>query len=303
MDAVSNTDDPSSRQPSTEGATKPHLEIRPLTGAIGAEIEGVAIVDGISDALANEIRSALDRHRVIFFRDQHLDDDAQLALARVFGEPEVHPIRRAMGSNETLSDIVDTPDSTPDRDGWHTDVTYMKTPPGEAIVRCEVAPETGGDTMWVDMVAIWESLSEPMQRFLEPLDGFHSTDAGFMDYIKRHFPEDVAEKVKTVVGDGARHPIVRVHPRTGEKSLFIDRSYMARIEGLSDGESQAIQQYLLNLVDQPNLQCRFRWQKGDVAVWDERTTQHFGVADHRGSARTLRRCTIEGEPPLKSGAV
>ncbi len=306
MTSSASTTDSSAARPSgspTIAASKApteSLDIRPLTGALGAEIHGVALSNGIARALGDEIRSALDRYHVIFFRDQHLDDDAQLELARVFGEPEVHPIRRAMGIDETLSDIVDTPDSTPDRDGWHTDVTYMTTPPGEAVLRCEIAPEIGGDTMWVDMVAIWESLSEPMQRFLEPLDAFHSTDAGFLDYIQRHFPEEVVEKVMEVVGNGARHPLVRVHPRTGKKSLFIDRSYMSRIEGLSPGESQTIQQYLLGLVDQPNLQCRFRWQKGDVAVWDERTTQHFGVADHRGSARALRRCTIAGEPPIKA---
>lgn len=274
------------------------LEVRPVTAAIGAEIGGVALADGISDAAAGEIRGALDRYRVLFFREQHLDDEAQLALARVFGDPEVHPIRRAMGSREVLSDIVDTPDSDPDRDGWHTDLTYMERPPGEAVLRCEVMPEFGGDTMWVDMVAIWEGLSAPMQRLLEPLTAFHGTDAGFLEYIRRHLPEDVVEKVGELVGEGAYHPLVRVHPRTGRKSLFIDKSYMSHIEGLSAGESDALQAYLLGLVENPNLQCRFHWKKGDVAVWDERTTQHFGVADHRGSDRVLRRCTIEGERPV-----
>jgi taurine dioxygenase len=279
-----------------------HLEIRPLTGALGAEIGGIHLAEGISEAVAAEIRQALDEYRVIFFRDQHIDDETQLELARVFGEPEVHPIRRAMGNFETLSDIVDTPDSTPDRDGWHTDVTYMSRPPGEAVLRCEVVPEFGGDTMWVDMVAIWETLSEPMQRMLEPLVAFHGTDAGFLDYIQRHLPEDVVEKVMEVVGDGARHPVVRVHPRTGKKNLFVDKAYMSRIEGLTEGESEVLQKYLIGLVENPNHQCRFRWRKGDVAVWDERTTQHFGLADHRGSHRVLRRCTIEGEEPIPAKA-
>lgn len=277
--------------------TFPILDVRPVTASLGAEIGGIRLMDGISDAAGSEIRRALDQYRVIFFRDQHVDDEAQLALARVFGEPEVHPIRRAMNNHETLSDIVDSPDSAPDRDGWHTDVTYMERPPGEAVLRCEVMPEFGGDTLWVDMVGIWETLSSPMQVMLEPLQAFHATDAGFLDYVQRHLPGDVVEKVMEVVGKGARHPVVRTHPRTGCKNLFIDKSYMSHIEGLTAGESEAIQTYLSGLVENPNFQCRFHWRKGDVAVWDERTTQHFGVADHKGSDRVLRRCTIEGERP------
>lgn len=273
------------------------LEVRPVSATIGAEIHGIRLMDGISDEVGEEIRRALDAHSVVFFRDQHVDDECQIALARVFGEPEVHPIRKALGSTDCLHDIVDTKESTPDRDGWHTDVTYMERPPGEAVLRANVVPPFGGDTMWVSMIHIWNSLSDPMRAFLEPLQAFHATDAAFTDYVKRHLPADVVEKVMAVVGQGVQHPLVRTHPRTGRKNLFVDKAYMDRIEGLTEGESATLKNYLLGLVENPNFQCRFHWRKGDVAVWDERTTQHFGVADHRGSERTLRRVTVSGERP------
>ncbi len=170
-----------------------HIDVRPVTAKIGAEIHGIHLMDGIPADVGAELRHALDEHGVIFFRGQHIDDDCQEALARVFGEPEIHPIRKAMGSEDHLHDIVDTEDSKPDRDGWHTDVTYMERPPGEAVLRAEVMPAFGGDTMWVSMVHIWASLSEPMRNLLEPLQAFHATDAGFLDYIGRHLPEEVVE--------------------------------------------------------------------------------------------------------------
>lgn len=274
------------------------IDIRPVTACLGAEVAGIDLEQDIPDKTAEEIRQALWKYKVLFFRDQHLDDEHQLTLARVFGEPEVHPIRQALGSSETLHDIVDSEDSAPDRDGWHTDVTYMPRPPGEAVVRAEVMPAYGGDTMWVDMVAALESLSEPVRQLVEGRRAFHAADARFLDYIRKHLPEEVLEKVMAAVGQGAEHPLVRTHPASGEKSLFVDKAYMSRIVGLSDTESDWLKDFLLRLSENPNWQCRFHWRAGDVVVWDERTTQHFGVADHRGSDRVLRRCVVAGEVPF-----
>ncbi len=273
------------------------FRVQPVTAAIGAEIRDIDLTAPISEQTQAELRKALWEYLVLFFRDQHLDDEHQLALARCFGEPEVHPIRGALGDMNPLHDIVDTPDSTPDRDGWHTDVTYMECPPAAAVLRCEITPEYGGDTAWANMYLAYEKLSAGLQHYVADLRGFHTTDAGFLDYIRRHLPEEAREKVMAAVGDGSSHPVVRTHPETGRKALFVDRSFMNGIEGLEKDESAFLHEFLASRVNDLSIQCRFQWTKGAVAVWDERATQHAGVADHRGSHRVLRRCTIIGERP------
>ena len=243
------------------------------------------------------LRSALQEHLVLFFRGQHLDDEAHLALASCFGEPEIHPIRGALGDPSVLHDIVDTPESVPDRDGWHTDVTYMERPPAAAVLRCERAPESGGDTLWANMHLAYEKLSAGMRGYIDGLRGFHATDARFLDYIRNHLPAEACEKVMRAVGTGTSHPLVRTHPETGRKALFVDRSFMVRVEGVPKDESSYLHQFLADRAGDVSIQCRFRWNQGDVAAWDECATQHSGAADHRGSERVMRRCTVAGERP------
>ena len=274
------------------------FRVAPATAALGAEITAIDLRAPLSDQAAAELRAALSEYLVLFFRDQHLDDEAQLALARCFGEPEVHPIRGALGDPSLLHDIVDTVDSVPDRDGWHTDVTYMERPPAAAVLRCEETPDAGGDTLWANMYLAYEKLSDGMKDYLADLKGFHATDGGFNDYIRRHLPADAVEKILAAVGSGVLHPIARTHPETGRKALFVDQAYLSRIDGLDKGESRHVLDLLASRVNDVSIQCRFHWTKGAVVVWDERATQHSGAADHRGSARILRRCTVEGERPF-----
>ena len=270
---------------------------QPVTAALGAEIDGVDLGSPLSEATRAELRQALADHLVLFFHDQHIDDEGQLALARCFGEPEVHPIRGALGDPSTLHDIVDTADSEPDRAGWHTDVTYMERPPAAAVLRCEQTPDAGGDTLWANMELAYDKLSAGMKAYIADLKGFHATDGGFIDYIQRHMPAEAVEKIMNAVGTGTTHPLVRTHPETGRKALFVDQSYLSRIEGLDKDESRYLLDFLASRVNDVSIQCRFRWTKGAVAVWDERSTQHSGSADHRGHPRALRRCTIAGERP------
>ena len=274
------------------------FKLMPVTAALGAEIEGLDLNGVLAEEAKVELRSALAEHLVLFFRDQHIDDESQLELARCFGEPEVHPIRGALGDPSKLHDIVDTKDSEPDRDGWHTDVTYMEHPPAAAILRCEGTPAAGGDTLWANMQLAYEKLSDGMKEFISGLKGFHATDGGFIDYINRHLPAEAVEKIMNHVGRGVLHPLVRTHPATGRKSLFVDQSYLSRVEGIPKDESRFLLDFLASRVSDVSIQCRFRWTQGAVAVWDERATQHSGSADHRGMARSLRRCTIAGERPV-----
>lgn len=281
----------------TEVPTDSRLRATPATAALGAFVEGIDLAEPMADETQEALRAALAEHLVLFFYDQHMDDAAQLALARCFGEPEVHPIRGALGDPSLLHDIVDTPESTPDRDGWHTDVTYMERPPSVAILRCEETPEAGGDTLWANMQLAYDKLSDGMKRYIADLQGFHATDGGFIQYINRHLPADAVEKIMEHVGHGVHHPIVRTHPLTGRKALFVDQSYLSRIEGLPKDESHFLLAFLSSRANDVSIQCRFHWREGAVAIWDERATQHSGAADHRGAARRLRRCTIAGERP------
>jgi taurine dioxygenase len=269
----------------------------PVTAALGAEIDGIDLNAPLTEVMQTELRDALSEHLVLFFRDQFINDEAHLALASCFGEPEVHPIRGALGDPSRLHDIIDTTKSEPDRDGWHTDVTYMERPPCAAVLRCEETPSAGGDTLWANMQLAYDKLSDGMKTYLADLQGFHATDGGFIDYIQRHLPEDAVEKIMKAVGTGASHPLVRTHPVSGRKSLFVDRAYLGKIEGISKDESIFMLEFLSSRVQDVSIQCRFQWTKGAVAVWDERATQHSGAADHRGSARILRRCTVAGERP------
>lgn len=278
------------------------FRLTPATAALGAYVEDIDLNAPLEDKAQEELRSALAEHLVLFFYDQHIGDDAQLALARCFGEAEVHPIRGALGDPSLLHDIIDTPESVPDRAGWHTDVTYMERPPAAAILRCERAPEAGGDTLWANMQLAYDKLSDAMKSYIDDLEGFHATDGGFIDYINRHLPTEAVEKIMNHVGRGVTHPIVRTHPVTKKKALFVDQSYLSRIEGLPKDESRYLLDFLSTRCNDVSIQCRFHWREGAVAIWDERATQHSGSADHRGEARTLRRCTIEGERPFRVAA-
>ena len=269
----------------------------PVTAALGAEIDGIDLNAPLKEVMQAELRDALSEHLVLFFRDQFINDEAHLALASCFGEPEVHPIRGALGDPSPLHDIIDTTKSEPDRDGWHTDVTYMERPPCAAVLRCEDTPSAGGDTLWANMQLAYDKLSDGMKTYLADLQGFHATDGGFIDYIQRHLPEDAVEKIMKAVGTGTSHPLVRTHPVSGRKSLFVDQAYLGKIEGISKGESGSMLEFLSSRVQDVSIQCRFHWTTGAVAIWDERATQHSGAADHRGSARILRRCTVAGERP------
>jgi taurine dioxygenase len=273
------------------------MKCEPLTAAIGAEVHDLDLRDPITPELADQLRAALDEHLIIGFRDQSIDDEQQLALAHVWGTPEIHPIRRAMGSDEVLSDITDNPTDTPDRDGWHTDVTYMARPPLAAVLRAVDIPPAGGDTLWANMIQAYDNLSNRMQAYIAGLSTRYPADTGFTDYVREHMGDEVADKATALVGDGATHPIVRTHGGTGRKILFFDKAYAREIVGIPKAENEMLRAWLSTRAEDPSIQCRWSWRAGDVVVWDETATQHFGAADHAGYARTIRRLTIEGPVP------
>jgi len=271
---------------------------RPVTACLGAVVEGADLARGVDAETMAALREGLARHHVLFLCDQGLDDAAHLALAEALGEPLIHPFERAMGRTDPIHGIVDKPDRAPARPGWHTDDSYLERPPAYGILRCEVAPSSGGDTMWANMAAAWDRLSKPMQCFVDGLVGVHETDGALLSYVEDHLPPERVATALAEVGTGAPHPIVRTMPETLTRAIYFEPNFVSRIEGLTAAESRFVLAFLQRLPEQVGLQVRFRWRAGDVAIWDERTTQHTGTAGHTGELRVMRRCTVVGERPV-----
>ncbi|MCB0993701.1 MAG: TauD/TfdA family dioxygenase [Acidimicrobiales bacterium] len=274
------------------------LQIDRVGGGLGAVIAGVRLAEMSDDTFA-AVHRALVTHGVVFFRDQHLTADEQLALAQRFGQCSIYPIERMFGSVEPGQQvIVDDENSPPGTDLWHTDVSWLDQPPKFAVLTCLEVPAYGGDTMWCSTEAAYNDLSPAMQGVLAGLRAVHSCWPGFCEIAERKSGfEGLAERIHAAYPDQL-HPIVRTNPDTGAKALYLtDRTVMQSIEGMSQAESDVLLDFLLAHVDQPRFHVRWHWAEGDIAIWDERTTLHRGVSDHHPQRRVVRRCTVDGEVP------
>jgi taurine dioxygenase len=267
-----------------------NLEVRRLSGVLGAEIGGISLHDPIDDRSVGQIRALLDEHLVLFFPDQHLDDDAHLAFALRFGSAYVHPIGRTFGrSTAGVERIVDDVDHPPYQDKWHTDVSWDPTPPTYGTLRAIELPSRGGDTIWVNMHAAYDGLSPTLQKMIEPLDAIH--DMGSMQaFLAKAGAEAVARTREQF--PGVAHPVVGIHPATGRPYLNVNAEFTREIEGLHPSESEVLLGLLTDLVRNPNLQHRHSWSVGELAIWDERCTQHFAVADYMPERRELGRVAV-----------
>ena len=279
------------------------LEVNPLTCSIGAELSNVHLGAAAEDeGLMAEIRQALLKHRVIFFRDQDITRAEHVAFARKFGELEDHPVVGSHPDHPGLVQIYKTPDSPIDRNenSWHTDATWRDQPPMGCVLRCVECPPVGGDTMWVNMVMAYENLPDEIKTKIEHLRARHSIEASFgaaMPIEKR-----LALKAKF---PDAEHPVVRIHPETGEKILFVNSSFTTHFTnyntpsnvrfGLdkSPGSSQLLN-YLTSQAMIPEYQVRFSWKKNSMAFWDNRSTQHYAVMDYAPCHRKMERTAIMG---------
>jgi taurine dioxygenase len=274
------------------------VEIEKLTASIGAEVTGLRLAEAVGDeAVGATLRAALDEHLVLGFREQFLEDDTHIAVASFFGTPLIHPIAKTIGITSPVEEITDSATKLPDRDGWHTDAPFMVRPPAIAVLRSVVAPEVGGDTLWANMYAAYDALSPTMQKLLGELTVAYPPQQGLFDYVQEHLGDEIATQVRELVGSGGAHPLVRTHPTTGRKALYFASGFADSVVGLHEDESKMFWPFLDGLAATPNIQCRWRWHDGDVVMWDERATQHYGAADHRGQERQLRRVLVEGDIP------
>lgn len=273
------------------------LEIVPVGGRIGAEVRGLKLADAEADELIQPLWKALTRHKVLFFRDQHLTDDTHEAFAEAFGDPVAHPTVPVAKGSRTLLGLES-------RDGyaassWHTDVTFVDAFPAASILRGIEIPEAGGDTLWANTVAAYEGLPEPLRQLADNLWAIHSNDYDYSAVLSSVDPDKVAAH-KSVFASTVyetEHPVVHVHPLTGEKGLLLGH-FVKRFVGVSAQESAALLTLFQNHVTKPENTVRWRWKAGDVVIWDNRATQHRAIADFGLQARHLRRATLNGTPAI-----
>ena len=272
------------------------MHVRKLTGSLGAEIEGVRL-ETIDDHAFKELHDALLEHQVVFLPDQHLSEEGHRALAHRFGTPSVFPVAKHLGATEYLGHIQDSPESPPDADGWHTDITWIPQPPKIAILCALQIPEYGGDTLWADLYGAYERLSDPMKQIVGQLTVRHTPGDAFWEAVGRKMESDQVTALRATFPP-AEHPLVRLHPETGKRALFVAGGFMESIVGMHPDESAGFLDWLRARVEDPNLQVRWRWGEGDVAIWDERCTNHRALSDHYPQHRHMRRCTVDGEVPI-----
>lgn len=277
------------------------IQVRRISATIGAEISGVDLHDLDGDTFAAIHRTLLERE-VVFFRDTGLTDEEHMKLALRFGQPGIFPMFEVMGATEpTFQVIEDGPDSPPAADYWHTDVTWSAEPPKYALLRAEIIPEFGGDTLWGSMTAAYEALSPAMQKLLDGLVVLHDNTS----FIEGLYTKMGAEQVKKSGIDqrlrdahpGVNHPLVRTHPETGRRAILFGGGFMRHIVGVSEDENQLLMDFLRRHIDNPHFHCRWQWRPGDLAIWDERSTVHRALSDHFPQRRTMHRCVVEGDRP------
>jgi alpha-ketoglutarate-dependent taurine dioxygenase len=287
------------------------LQYTPLSATIGAEIRGVDLKRPLSDPTVAELHAALLRYKVIFFPGQHLDPAEHVAFASNFGEltpahpvipgiegfPEIFEIdyTKAAALQETYGDVVDRYDGL----SWHTDVTFVEQPPLGSILNAVVIPEAGGDTMFSDQRAAYEDLSGPLRAFLSDLVAIHDGSRAFGSLLEKRSDgggDWDGKKYRSL--EPVEHPVVRTHPETGARSLFVNPGFTSHIKGLNAAESAALLQFLYEHATNPRYVVRYHWHEGDLGFWDNRVTQHSVIGDFTGRHRVIQRVTLRGDLPF-----
>jgi alpha-ketoglutarate-dependent taurine dioxygenase len=281
-----------------------HIAVHPLTGLIGAEISGVDLTRPLDAAVVDEIKAALLKWKVVFFRDQPLTHDQHVAFAGAFGAPTVghpvfgfvegHPQVYSVARDRFAERHVGEPLIRP-WTGWHTDVTAAVNPPAASILRGIDIPPYGGDTLWTNLAVAYQGLSEPLRAFVDTLRGVHyfsppEGQEATESFIKKN-------QARPLVSE---HPLVRVIPESGERVLFVSPSFLKRVTGLHPRESQQLLELLFEHIARPEYTVRFRWQPGSIAFWDNRATAHLAPRDiySLDFNRQLYRITLRGEIPV-----
>ena len=275
------------------------MKIDRLSPALGAVISGIDLNATLNEEAQQGLQAALVEHQVLFLRQQFLQAEQQRDVAKLFGDLHIHPIYPAHERVAEVMVLDSHKQDLRDNELWHTDVTFIQTPPLGCVLSAQQVPEFGGDTLWASSTAAYAALSKPMQALLEGLSASHD--------IRKSFP---ATRFALTDADAARfekakqdhppvsHPVVRTHPVSGKKGLFVSEGFTTHINELTETESDALLRFLFAHATHPNFQVRWHWQAGDVAIWDNRATQHFANFDYGAAHRIMHRATVLGDKPV-----
>ncbi len=269
------------------------MDIRPLTGGLGAEIFGADVKDGEQ---FKEIHEAFAEYSVIVLRGQNITSDDHLTFARRFGSINVNRFFKPVDGHPEIATVLKEKDQKQAvGEGWHTDHSYDLAPAMGSILHAIEMPPFGGDTLFVSMSQAYEALSDPMRKFVDGLTAVHSSRHAFGANIKdSEAAKSGRFKNAEAATQDARHPVVITHPLSGRRGLYVNPVFTTHIEGLTEEESAAILEMLYEHCKQPEFQCRVRWQAGDITMWDNRATWHKAINDYHGFRRLMHRVTVEG---------
>ena len=267
------------------------ITVSPLTPAIGAEIGNVDLGQ-VTDQEIADIRAALLKHKVVFFREQTLSQAQHISLARWFGELEIHPATPRSQSNPEVLHIAHGPESKGQEKFWHSDVTWREKPSLGSILKAVEVPAVGGDTLFANMVLAYELLPENIRETITGRVAVHDIARVFAQRLNKS-AEELRERYPPV-----EHPIVRTHPETGESVLYVNTAFTSHIKGMDRDESSQLLRTLYLTAANPEIQCRFRWKEGSLAFWDNRASQHFASSDYFPQVRKMERVTIAGDRPF-----
>ncbi|MGI9611533.1 MAG: TauD/TfdA dioxygenase family protein [Acidimicrobiales bacterium] len=268
------------------------IRVEPVTGSIGAEISGVDLRE-LDDELIAELQDAWLAHKVLFFRDQDLTQEQHVTYGAAFGELEVHPFTSNVIEHPEIIVLESTPEKFSAAEVWHSDVTFREAPPLGSVLYGRIIPPWGGDTCFANMELAYEMLDDDVKETIEDRVAIHS----YAKTFGKNISEDERAKAAEEFPD-QKHPLVRTHPVTGAKSLFINRAFTIGIDGMTADESRPLRRLLCAQSLIAELQCRFRWRPGSIAQWDNRCTQHYAVPDHGGHHRRVERVTLIGDRPF-----
>jgi alpha-ketoglutarate-dependent taurine dioxygenase len=283
------------------------LTLRALTASIGTEVSGLDLRDELTDAVVDQLRATLIERKVLVLRAQHLSPDDLIRAGQAFGElTAAHPVLPPIDAEHPEVLEIDATRSRADaryrdeweNDTWHTDVSFMPDPPLGSVLSGVVIPAVGGDTAFIDMQAAYDSLSAPIRALVDGLDAEHDGRAEFAGFLRDNPDGGTWGGARFTVLEPVVHPVVRTHPESGRRGLFVNPTFTTRILGVTRRESEALLRLLYDHATQVEHQLRHSWGQGDIVVWDNRSTMHMGVRDFGDQHRVLQRVTIAGDVPF-----
>jgi len=270
--------------------------VQPLACALGAELSGVDLTLELSPKILKELRRLLVEYEVVFFRDQDISPAQHRSLAASFGPLQTHPAYNTVEGFPEITILESTAENPSKIEAWHSDMTFREHPPLGTVLRSKIIPAQGGDTLWASMTAAYDGLSTPMQNFLANLTAEHDFSYGFKESLAE---PGGRERLAQAVADNPPviHPVIRTHPESGKKVIFVNSLFTTRILELNNKESEDVLKFLFEHVVTAEYSCRFRWAPNSIAIWDNRSTQHKPINDYFPAHRMLQRITIDGDIP------